>query len=184
MKEQITSPQFEGAVRLQSALMGLTLAFKDKYGDEALKISREFTKQLGMNLGNQIKNQAGITGSSLKDIEKALHAWQDPFVLGPPPKSNIEGNRLTMTRESPTQCPALHVAKRMNLPLAMVCENVSFPMFRGVAESINPKAKHTSVQIASAKCIDAIELPYVSSPFFHNPLFYPNMKSNLPNIKD
>jgi len=158
MGEEKLSPQFEGAVRLQSVLMGIALAFKERYGDEALEIAKKFTKQLGMNVGNRIKKQAGITGSSLKDIEKALHAWQDPFVLGPPPKSKIEGKRLTMTRESPTQCPALHVAKRMNLPLAMICENVAFPMFRGVAESVNPDAKHTSVQIASQKCIDAIEI--------------------------
>lgn len=158
MSEEKTSPQFEGAVRLQSALMGLTMAFKEKYSDEAFEIARKFIKQLGMNIGNQVKKQADITGSRLEDIEKALRAWQDPFLSGPPPKSKIEGNKLTMTRESPTQCPALHVAKRMNLPLAMVCENVAFPMFRGVAESVNPKAKHTSVQIANAKCIDVIEI--------------------------
>ena len=159
MSEEKLSPQFEGAVRLQSALMGMALAFKEKYGDEALETAKRFIKQLGMNIGNQIKKEANISGSSLTDIERTLHAWQDPFVLGPPPKSKIEGNRLMMTRENPTQCPALHVAKRMNLPLEMVCENVAFPMFRGVAESVNPKAKHTSVQIASTKCIDAIEIP-------------------------
>ncbi len=154
-----TSPQFEGAVRLQSALMGLTLAFKERYGNEALQIAKQFTKQLGMNIGNQLKQQASITGSGLKDIETVLHAWQDPYVLGPPPKSRIEGKRLTMTRENPTQCPALHVAKRMNLPLETVCETVAFPMFRGVAEAVNPNAKHISVKISSAKCIDAIEMP-------------------------
>ena len=152
------APQFEGVVQLQSALMGMALAFKDRYGDEAFEIAKTFTKQLGMNIGNLIKKQAGITGSGLQDIEKVLHAWQDPVVLGPPPTSKIEGKRLTMTRESPSQCPALHVAKRMNLPLEMICENIAFPMFRGVAESVNPKAKHTSVQIASEKCIDAIEI--------------------------
>lgn len=159
MSEEKYAPQFQGVVQLQSALMGMALAFKERYGDEALEIAKTYTKQLGMNIGNQIKKQAGITGSGLIDIEKTLHAWQDPVVLGPPPTSKIEGKRLTMTRESPTQCPALHVAKRMNLPLAMICENVSFPMFRGVAESVNPDAKHISVQIAREKCIDAIEIP-------------------------
>ena len=158
MGEGKLSPEFEGAVRLQSVLMGMALAFKERYGDEALETAKKFTKQLGMDIGNRIKEQAGITGSTLEDIEKVLHAWQDPFVLGPAPKSKIEGKRLLMTRENPTQCPALQVAKRMNLPLAMICENVAFPMFRGVAESVNPDAKHTSVQIASHKCIDAIEI--------------------------
>lgn len=159
MMSEEYSPQFRGVVNLQSALMGMTLAFKGKYGDEALTIAKEFIKQLGMNIGNQIKKQAGTTGSSLKDIEKTLHAWQDPVVLGPKAKSKIEGKRLTMTRENPTQCPALHVAKRMNLPLAMICETVVFPMFKGVAESENRKAKHTSIQLSSEKCIDAIEMP-------------------------
>ena len=153
------SPQFEGTVQLQSALLGLTLAFKERYGNEALQIAKNFMKQLGTNIGNQLKQQTSITGSGLEDIEIVLHAWQDPVVLGPPPKSRIEGKRLTLTRDNPTQCPALHVAKRMNLPLETVCKTVAFPMFMGVAAAVNPDAKHVSVQISSARCIDAIEIP-------------------------
>ena len=74
MSEVKYSPQFEGVVQLQSALMGMTLAFKEKYGDEALEIAKKFTKKLGTNIGNLVKMQASITGSSLKDVEKALHA--------------------------------------------------------------------------------------------------------------
>jgi hypothetical protein len=107
---------------------------------------------------SKMKN-IGIVGSDLKDIEKVLHAWQDPVVSGSPPKSKIEGKKLTMIREAPTQCPAMVVAKQMNLPVEIVCNTVAFPMFRGVAEAVNPKAKHTSVEIASKECIDAIELP-------------------------
>ncbi len=33
MSEEKLTPQFKETVRLQSALMGLTLAFKEKYGD-------------------------------------------------------------------------------------------------------------------------------------------------------
>ena len=158
MSEEKLSPQFQGTVQLQSALMGLTLAFKEKYGDEAIEISKAFTKQLGTKLGNQLKEKTGVVGSDLKDIEKVLHAWQDPSVVGPPPKSKIEGKKLTIIREGPTQCPALYVAKQMKLPLELVCNTVSFPMFRGVAEAVNPKAKHTSVQISSKNCIDTIEI--------------------------
>ena len=159
MSEEKWSVQFQGAVQLQSALMGLALAYKQKYGDEALEVAKTFTKQLGMRLGNQLKEKTGVVGSGLKDIERVLHAWQDPAVLGRPPKSTIEGKKLMLTREEPTQCPAMIVAKQMNLPLEMVCNTVAFPMFRGVAEAVNPKAKHTSVQIHSKKCIDAIEIP-------------------------
>ena len=159
MSEEKWSVQFQGAVQLQSALMGLALAYKQKYGDEALEVAKTFTKQLGMRLGNQLKEKTGVVGSGLKDIERVLHAWQDPAVLGRPPKSTIEGKKLTLAREDSTQCPAMIVAKQMNLPLEMVCNTVAFPMFRGVAEAINPKAKHTSVQIHSKKCIDIIEVP-------------------------
>jgi hypothetical protein len=153
------SPQFQGAVQLQSALMGLALAYKQKYGDEALEVAKAFTKQLGVKLGNQLKKNIGIVSSDLKDIERVLHAWQDPTVMGPPPRSMIEGKKLTMIREAPAQCPAMVVAKQMNLPVEMVCNTVAFPMFRGVAEAVNPKAKHMSIKIASKECIDTIELP-------------------------
>jgi hypothetical protein len=152
------SPQFLGAVQLQSALMGLTLAYKQKYGDEALEVAKAFIEQLGFRLGKQLKEKVGVAGSGLKDIESVLHAWQDPSTVGPPAKSAIEGNKLTMIREAPTQCPAMVVAKQMNLPVEMVCNTVAFPMFRGVAEAVNPKAKHTSVKIAGDKCVDMIEI--------------------------
>ena len=158
MSEGKLSPQFQGALQFQSALMGLTLAFKQKYGDDALEITKTFAKQLGTKLGSQIKQKIGA-GSSLKDIESVLHAWQDPAALGPPVKSMIVGKKLTMTRESPTECPAMHVAKQLNVPLETVCNTVAFPMFRGVAQAVNPNAKHTSVQIDSKKCIDTIEIP-------------------------
>jgi hypothetical protein len=156
---ETASPQFQAALQLQSALMGLALAYKQKYGDEALEVAKTFTKQLGIRVGNQFKEKTGVVGSGLKDIESVLHAWQDPAALGPPTKSKIEGKKLTMTREAPTRCPALLVAKQMNLPVELVCNTVAFPMFRGVVEAINPNAKHTSVQIGSMKCIDTIEIP-------------------------
>ncbi len=121
---------------------------------------------MGTKIGNYFRETAGVVGSSLKDIETVLRAWQDPVVLGPPPKSKIEGKRLTMTRESPTRCPALHVAKQMNLPLEMICNTVAFPMFGGVVEAVNPEAKHTNVQISNEKCIDAIEIPYALMEVF------------------
>ena len=158
MREEKSSPQSQGAVQLQSAMMGLTLAYKQKYGDEALEVAKAFMKQLGVRLGNKLKKEIGVTGSSLKDIERILHAWQDPATLGPPAKSKIEDNKLIMIREAPTLCPAMVVAKQMNLPVETVCNTVAFPMFRGVAEAVNPKARHTSVKIADNECIDNIEI--------------------------
>ncbi len=158
MSEKELPAAFQGTVQLFSALMGLTLAFKQRYGDEALKITQVFGEQMGIRLGNQIKEKAGIKGSTIQDIERAVHAWMDPTVLGPPPKTKVEGKKLTAIREGPTQCPALHVAKQLNVPLEIVCNTLSFPMFRGVSKAINPNAKHSSIQISEKKCIDMIEV--------------------------
>ena len=159
MNEKVFSPAFEGAVQLQSTLMGLTLAFREKYGDEALKITEAFGEQMGRKLGNQIKEDAKITGSSIQDIELALHCFMDPVVIGPPPKTSIEGKKLTAIRANPTKCPALHISKQFNIPLEMVCRTIAFPVFRGIFKAINPEAKHSNTQIREERCIDLIEVP-------------------------
>ena len=159
MSEKESSAAFRGAVQLQTALMGLTLAFKQKYGDEALKITEAFGEQMGIELGNRIKENEGIKGSSIQDIERALHAWMDPVVLGPPPESKVEGRKLIATRRSPSQCPALQVAKQLNVPLEVVCNTLAFPMFRGVFKAINRDSKHTNIEISQEKCVDMIEIP-------------------------
>jgi len=156
--EESSNPQFEGTVRLMNVLMGLTLAFKKKYGEEALKVTKNFVEEMGVSIGNQVKKDAEISGSDIKDIESALRAWQDSVILGPPPKSEIEGNKLIMKRKLPSKCPALQVAKQMNVPLETICKTVAFPMFRGVTKAVNPKAKHTSLKISREECVDVIEI--------------------------
>ena len=159
MSEKDFPPEFQGAVRLQSALFGLTQAFKEKYGDEALKIAETFIEKMGVKMGTQIKEKAGIEGSSLEDIEKVLQAFLRPVMTGAPGKTMVEGNKLTLIREMPSQCPALHVAKQLNVPLEMVCKTVSFPTIRGIAKGINPDATHTSVQLSEQKCVETFEVP-------------------------
>jgi hypothetical protein len=53
VSEEKASPQFQSSVQLQSALMGLALAYKQKYGDEALEVTKTFTKQLGRTQQHQ-----------------------------------------------------------------------------------------------------------------------------------
>jgi len=158
MSEKFT-PEFTAGVQLMSALMGMTLAFKKRFGDEAMKVAQGFTVQLGTTMGNKFKEKAGIKGSGIHDIERLYHAWLDPILAPHKLKTNIEGNKLTVTRESPTVCPGIIVAKQMNLPLEMVCNNISMRMFEGIAKSVNPNAKHSSVQMSEHKCIEVIKIP-------------------------
>ena len=153
------SPEFQGGVQLQSALMGLTLAFKKRFGDEAIKVTQAFSEQMGTMIGNQMKEKAGVTDSGIHDVEKVFHAWLGPALAPQKLKTSVEGNKLILTRESPTMCPAIIVAKQMNLPLEMVCNTVALQMFRGVARAVNPNAKHSNVQMSEKRCIDRIEIP-------------------------
>lgn len=153
------SPEFLAGVQLQTALMGLSLAFKKKYGDEALKVTQAFAEQMGTSMGKNFKEKANITGSGIRDIERVFHIWLDPAVAPHKVKTTVEGKKLTVTRETPTMCPAIVVAKQMKLPLETVCNNIALPMFKGVAKAFNPNAKHSTVQMTEQKCIDIIEIP-------------------------
>jgi len=150
------SPEFQGGVQLQSALMGLTLAFRGRYGDEALKVAQAFSEQMGTMIGNQIKERAGINGLGIRDVEKLFHAWLDPILDPRKVVTSVEGDSLSVIRQSPTMCPAMIVAKQMNLPLKTVCDTVALQMFRGIARSVNPNAHHENVEMSHAKCVDKI----------------------------
>jgi len=153
------SPEFLAGVQLQTALMGLSLAFKKKYGDEALKVTQAFAEQMGTSMGKNFKEKANIAGSGIRDIERVFHIWLDPAVAPHKVKTTVEGKKLTVTREKPTMCPAMVVAKQMKLPLKTVCNNIALPMFKRVAKAFNLNAKHSTVQMTEQKCIDIIEIP-------------------------
>jgi hypothetical protein len=160
LSEEKLSPQMQGTVNLMTAVMGLTLAMKQKFGQEAFDVTKTFVEQMGLKMGNQVVEKARIEGHDLEAIRKTVHVWQDPIFEGPPAESKIEGKTLTMMRNSPSRCPALYVARRMkDVPLELICNTVSFPMFRGVAKAVNQEAKHRSLQISEEKCVDVIELP-------------------------
>ena len=159
MSKEKFSPEFMAGVQLMSALMGLTLAYKKRFGDEAMKVTQGFAEQMGTMMGNQFKEKAGIKGSGIQEVERIFHTWLDPALAPHEVQTTVEGNRLTVTRESPTKCPALVVAKQMNLPLEMICNNIAMPMFKGIAKSVNANAKHSTIQMSEQKCIDRIELP-------------------------
>lgn len=159
MSEKRFSPEFQGTMQLYNALMGLTLTFKEKYGDEAVKVTQAFAERMGTQMGNQFKEKADVKDSGIHDIEQVFHAWLGPALAPDKPKTSVENKKMTLTREAPTMCPPLLVAKQMNLPLEMVCNTLSFPMFKGIAKAVNPGAKHTSAQISEQKCVDIIEIP-------------------------
>jgi len=153
------SPAFMAGVQMITALMGMTLAFKQRFGDEAMEVARGFAEHLGTKVGSQFKERAGITGSGIHDIERVYHAWLDPALKPHKLDTKVDGDKLTVTRESPQKCAGLFVAKQMGLPLEMVCGNISQPLFKGIAKAVNPNAQYATVQISEEKCTETIEIP-------------------------
>jgi hypothetical protein len=152
------SPEFMGTVRLQTALMGLTLAFKEKYGDETFNVTKDYVERMGRMIGAQMKEKGGITGSDAQAIKQVYHAWLDPAYAPNKPDIQVNDNEITVMRKSPMLCPTMVAAKQMNLPLDLVCETVAIPMFRGVAKAVNKTAVHSSIR-SQQKCIDKIQIP-------------------------
>ncbi len=146
------------AAQMITALMGMTLAYKQRFGDEALEVARGFAEQLGTKVGSQFKERAGVTGSGIQDVERVYHAWLDPALSPHKLDTRVEGIKMTITRESSQRCAGLFVAKQMGLPLEMVCRNISQPLFKGIAKAVNPNAKYTGVQMSEQKCIETIEI--------------------------
>jgi hypothetical protein len=114
---------------------------------------------MGTIIARNCKEKGGVTGSGIHDIERVLHTWLDPAIAPHKLKTSVDGNKLAVTRESPASCPAIAVAKQMNLPLEVVCNTVALPMLKGVAKAVNPNAKYSSIQMSEQKCIDRIEVP-------------------------
>lgn len=162
MSKERLSPEMTTNIQIASAWMGLTLAFKKRYGEEALKVTEAFGEQMGRTVGNMIKEKAGIVGSNIRDIERLINAWMDPSVAWPPHFSvstKVEGKKLTVTREKPTQCPALHVSKTLSIPVETICNFFAFPIFRGALKTINPNVKHYNIKTSEERCVDVIEIP-------------------------
>ncbi|KYK34553.1 MAG: hypothetical protein HXS46_01935 [Theionarchaea archaeon] len=157
--EKEFSPEFQGVVQHMSGLMGLTSAFKEKYGDEAIEVTKDFAEKMGTIIGNRIKEGAGISGSGIEDMEKVFRGF---LSMAKPPHEfelSVEGNTLTMKREMPAVCPGLIAAKRMGIPPDMFCNTITIPIWTGVAKSVNPDAVHASELMSEQKCIESIEIP-------------------------
>ena len=153
------TPEFEAAVRLMNALMGLTLAMKARFGDDALSVAQGFAERLGMRMGTRIKASAGISGTGIRAVEQLYHAWLDPTYAPYTVDIEVKGNTLSVTRTNPTMCLGLVMAKQLQLPLETVCHTISQPFFKGIAKAINPNAAYSAVRMSEPECIETIELP-------------------------
>ncbi len=148
--------EYQGVVRGMTALMGLAMAYRERYGDESLEVLRSLAEKMGTKMGNELKQKGGIKGSGLEDLRKMMDLFTEAF--GTKPKYETEANNLKIIREVPSLCPMIFVSKALNVPLRTVCENLAFPQLRALMKTVNPNVKHTSIELSEQRCVDGLEI--------------------------
>ncbi|KUO40470.1 MAG: hypothetical protein AVW06_02370 [Hadesarchaea archaeon DG-33-1] len=148
--------EYQGVVRGMTALMGLAMAYRERYGDESLEVIKSFGEKMGTKMGNELKQKGGIKGSGLEDMRKMMDLFTEAF--GTKAKYETEANKLRIIREVPSLCPMIFVSKAINVPLRTVCENLAFPQLRALMKTVNPNVKHTSIELSEQRCVDGLEI--------------------------
>ncbi len=143
-------------VMSQLNLMRLTMAFKEKYGDDAFDILRSYMGRTGKARGEELKGKLNITGDSIHDIRNLFEAIVSP--AGLPPKITIEGNKMIVERSEETKCPFIYVAKETGMPLQRVCDILAKPMAVSALKTVNPSVEHSFHMVTNDNCKEIYEI--------------------------
>ena len=118
--------------------IGLVMAYRNRFGEDALQVARQYWAQVRTMLAENSKPSLNIVGSDASPVAAALGA----FLMRAariPDLAKVQGDRVLVVGEGFR--PAMEAAKMLNAPLDKVCLNCSLPMFEGIASAINPNVK-------------------------------------------
>lgn len=134
---EITKEQMNLA-QAQMQGIGLVTAYYDRFGDDALQVSKSYFSQAGKMLGQNLKSSLNIVGSDANAVAAAINA----FIMqaaGTPGACKVEGDKVVCDNEG--FCPVMEAVKMVNVPWDKIDLNYAWPMFEGIALAINPNAK-------------------------------------------
>lgn len=138
-----------------TGLFGLTLAFREKYGDEAWEVLKNFMGRVGHMHGEAFKEKTGIEVKGPEDLKRLMKVWMKesyPYIAY---SLKVEGNKIITVTDA-TTCPMPEIAKTLGLPLRTVCENMAFPHTEAMLRTFN--IKHTSKELSETRCVDEWEI--------------------------
>jgi hypothetical protein len=126
------------AVQTQMLPVGLVMAYYDRFGDDALQVSKEYFSQVGRMFGQNIKQSLNITTSDVNALAKVLDAFlmQAAGVTG---AAKIEGNQVIMVNKG--FCPVMASVKTLNGPWDKIDLYYGWPMIEGIASAVNPNVR-------------------------------------------
>ena len=140
------------------ALMNLTMAFKERYGEETFDILTSFMVNMGEKRGEELKRKQGITGGSIEDIKRMFESFITPLGTGEPPKITTEGNKMIVERGPQATCPMILISRMTGVPLKDVCSRLAVPQAKGMFKTLNPTVKHTFSEISENCCKEIWEI--------------------------
>ena len=108
--------------------------FYRRFKDDPEAAQQEaFTR--GEAIGRALIKELNIKGDDLQALAKVLNAFgQQTSTL-----TTVQGNRAIVANRG--FCPIMASAISLNIPWEWLCRNMGWPIIRGMAHAVNPKAK-------------------------------------------
>jgi hypothetical protein len=148
-----------GIIREAMVRIGYRMANYKKFGDEALKVAGEYFFELGKSGGQNVKKKMGIEATDANAVCAVMTAFFGQTV-GMKGAHRIEGNKVIL--ENAGFCPGMEAARMMGAPWETVCKYYSWPLFLGLAASVNPKVTMETPEsriYGKNRCVHIITVP-------------------------
>ena len=108
--------------------------FYRKYKDNPEAAQQEAFKR-GEAIGFALMKELNIKGDDLQALAKILNAFGKQVST----LTTIQDNRAIVANRG--FCPIMASALSLNIPWEWLCRNMGWPIIRGIAHAVNPKAK-------------------------------------------
>jgi hypothetical protein len=108
--------------------------FYRKFKDDDPEVVRQKAFQLGVEIGRNLIKERNITGDDLHAIAKVVNAflWEMAMPV------TVRGDKAVLT--SNALCPLMAAHLSQGIPWKWLCQNLGWPLMRGLAHAVNPKA--------------------------------------------
>lgn len=108
--------------------------FYSRFKDDPETAQQEAFKT-GEAIGSAFIREHNIKGDDIQTMAKVLNAFgQQTSTL-----TTVQGNRAIVSNRG--FCPIMASSISLNLPWKWLCRNYGWPLIRGIAHAVNPKAK-------------------------------------------
>jgi hypothetical protein len=138
--------------------IGFFLAAYKRFGDDALKVARDYFYNFGKSTGQSVKQKMGITKSDAHALATLLNAFVP--TTGTEGTVKVEGNKVII--DAVGFCPVMEAVRIMNAPWETVCRNCTWRMMEGIEHAVNPDAKREMLEYRARgdkHCLEVVTVP-------------------------